>query len=404
MKQATRLLALLLALVMVFGFAACGKKPSPEGETTTTAPSSEEVKVEGLTKEEYDAMTAEDLLARIKDTSAVTADEYYWLLSTYAYVDIVDDPEESYYYLADSITKEALDKLETDAIPSSKEYIDRLLDSPYPQVRGYGASLFGGLFGASGSDIERAKKLLETEEDHYVLYKLMDSLSNELATDPAVKDFAFRMAKAEDPKLRATAAYGIGNSWSKDVDGVVDMIIELIGDKDDIVRSIACRRAGQLKDDAVIDPLVAILNNDDDYELHGDCVSSLVDLWWDYPFMEAHSEKAYRATIDYLSKTPRTENVPYWTTVGSFKTINDDKFEEWKAGASYYNTDEIYDVMVDIVKDENANWLGRSAAIDMIKAHCSAEQFAALKDIVYGLTDSKADLLKSSYDDKAAQE
>ncbi len=403
MKQATRLLALLLTLVIVFGFAGCGKKGAPE-ESTTTAASSEEIKVEGLTKEEYDAMTADDLLARIKDTSAVTADEYYWLLSTYAYVDIVDDPEESYYYLADSITKEALDKLETDAIPGSADYIDRLLDSPYPQVRGYGASLFGGLFGASGSDIERAKKLLETEEDHYVLYKLMDSLSNELATDPAVKDFAFRMAKAEDPKLRATAAYGIGNSWSKDVDGVADMIIELIGDKDDIVRSIACRRAGQLKDDAVIDPLVAILNNDDDYELHGDCISSLVDLWWDYPFMEAHSEKAYRATMDYLRKTPRSENVPYWTAVSSFKTVNEDKFEDWKAGASYYNPDEIYDVMVEILKDENANWLGRSAAIDVIKVHCSAEQFAALKDIVYGLTDSKADLLKSSYDDKAAQE
>lgn len=404
MKQVTRLLALLLALVMAFGFAGCGKKDTPEASTTTAVASSEEVKVEGLTKEEYDAMTANDLLARVKDTTAVTADEYYWLLSTYAYVDIVDDPEENYYYLADSITKEALDKLETDAIPSSKDYIDRLLDSPYPQVRGYGASLFGGWFGASDSDIERAKKLLETEEDDYVLYKLMDSLSNELATDPSVKDFAFRLAASENPKLRATAAYGIGNSWSKSVDGAVDKIIELINDEDAMVRSVACRRAGQLEDEAVIEPLVAILDNADDYELHGDCVSSLVDLWWDYPFMEAHSEKAYRATMDYLRKTPRTDNVPYWIAVGSFKTINEDQFDEWKAGASYYDTDEIYEVMVEIVKDENANWLGRSAAIDVIQAHCSAEQFAALKDIVYGLTDAKADLLKSSYDDKAGAE
>lgn len=397
-EKTTRVLALLLALVMVFGFAACGKKDAPDDSSTTAADGSP---VEGLTKEEYEAMTAEDLLARINDTAAVTADEYYWLLSTYAYVEIENNPEDEYYNLVDNITDEALNQLESSALPATDTYIDRLLESPYPQVRGYGASQFGGWFGASDSEIEKAKKMLETEEDHYVLYCMLRALSNELKNDPAIKDFAFRMADSEDFKLRYSAAYAIGNSWSKDVDGCVDKIIEMMGDENQKVRGAACAASGELEDEAVIDPLVAVLNNAEEYEIHDKAFSALVDLWWDYPFMECHSEKAYRASMDYLKKTPRTENVPSWMAISDFKVINDDKFEAWKAESPYYDADEIYEVMVDIIKDENVNWLGRSGAIDVIKAHCTDDQFAALKDIVYGLTDDKASLLQSSYDTAA---
>ena len=55
-----------------------------ETEAATEADSGE------LTKEKYDSMTAEDLLAmaNIQDTQALTDDEYYWLLDTYKFVDI----------------------------------------------------------------------------------------------------------------------------------------------------------------------------------------------------------------------------------------------------------------------------------------------------------------------------
>ena len=106
--------------------------------------------------------------------------------------------------------------------------------------------------------------------------------------------------------------------------------------------------------------------------------------------------------MDYLKKTPRTDKVPAWTAVGSFKTTStQSSFTEWKQKATYFNTDEVYNVMVDILKDGNANWLGRTAAIDVIKAHCTQEQFDSLKAIVDGLTDSKASLVQSSYENKA---
>ena len=59
------------------------------------------------------------------------------------------------------------------------------------------------------------------------------------------------------------------------------------------------------------------------------------------------------------------------------------------------------DKMVDIIKDGNANWLARIAAIDEVKSHCSEEKFKELKGVVDGLTDDKASQLKSAYEGKA---
>ena len=398
MKRFNKILAILLVFALLFGFAACSKKDTPADSDFTL--------VEGLTKEEYDGMTADQLLKKgVADRDSVTAEEYYWLISTYAYVDIVDDADDAYYMgLEDNITDEAIEMLDYEATPSISTYIAAVLQSPIPQVRAYGVSQINTLFGVSDSNLELAKQLIETENDNYVLYCAMKALSNELASDPDIAKFAFRMADADYFKLRVQAACAFGNSWSIGVDGVVEKIISMMNDDNQAVRSAACRYAGDLEDEAVIDPLVAILNDDSQYELHGDCIESLVALWFDYPFHECTSEKAYNATMDYLRKTPRSENIPYWTSVGSFRTIAEgEDFDSWQAKATYYNTDEIYDVMVDIIKDGNANWLGRSAAIDEIKAHCSAQQFAALKSVVDSLTDSDASLVQSAYESKVAE-
>ena len=54
--------------------------------------------------------------------------------------------------------------------------------------------------------------------------------------------------------------------------------------------------------------------------------------------------------------------------------------------------------MVDVIKDGNANWLGRTSAIDVVKNHCSDKQFKDLKSVVDGLTDTNAKHIQSSYE------
>lgn len=348
-------------------------------------------------KLDYANMTADDLLAKIKDKDNVTADEMKWLVSTYSYVKI----DEEKLDLEENITDEAIKELDSKALPKLDSYIGELFKSDAPQVRGYAVSKITSLFGVSNENLTLAKELIKNEKEPYVLKKAVVALRNEGKNDKDIADFLLNMANNQNAVIRKEAAIALGNSWSKGIDGAVDTVIKLMNDSDIEVRKAACKYAGELEDEKVIDPLVKILNNNDEADLHGSCIEGLVDLWYDYPFFKSTSEKAYKATMDYLKKTPRTDKVPAWTAVGAFKTTStQDAFKEWKKKATYFNTDEVYNVMVDIIKDGDANWLGRTSAIDVIKNHCSEQQFKDLKSVIDGLTDKNASLVQSSYEKK----
>ena len=345
---------------------------------------------------DYKNMTKEDLLSHIKDINNVTVDEYVWLVSTYSYVDIKED-----LTLEDNITDEAVNEISSSAKPSQEKYIEKLIKSESPQVRGYAVSLMPSLLGVTSKNLELVKELIKNETNEYVLYNAIKALSNEAKNGKEIAEFLIKMSENENTKIRLAVASALGNSWSEGVEGAVSTVIKLMNDEDKDVRKVACKNAGKLNDESVIDPLVKILNNPEDSDIHGSCIEGLVTLWYDYPFFEKYSEKAYNATMDYLKKTPRTDKVPTWTAIGSFKTTStQSSFTEWKQKATYFNTDEIYNVMVDIIKDGNANWLARTSAIDVIKAHCSEEQFKELKTTIDGLSDAKSNQIKSSYEAK----
>ena len=144
-----------------------------------------------------------------------------------------------------------------------------------------------------------------------------------------------------------------------------------------------------------------MLNNPEDAELHGNGIDSLNKLWYDFPFHENTSEAAYRATMDYFKKTPRTKDVPSWTAVGSLKNKNDSHYEEWRAKATYFNADEFAQIMTDIIKDTNANSFARSGAVENIAAHCSKETFDSLAAVIDGLTDKDAKDIQDKYKSQA---
>ena len=348
-------------------------------------------------KIDYANMSADDLLSRIKDKEHVTADEYVWLVSTYSYVKVNDD-----FTLEKNVTDEALKSIDAKAKPNQDDYMERLIKSEAPQVRGYALSLMPTITGVSEKNLNLATELIKTEENEYVLYNAVKALSNEAGSSQEIASFLIKMASNKNAKIRMQAASALGNSWSRGVPEAVETVIKLMNDEDKEVRKTACKNAGKLNDERVIEPLVKILNNYSDADIHGSCVEGLTTLWYDYPFFKNTSEKAYTATMDYFKKTPRTDTVPAWTAVGAFKTTTtQDSFTEWKQKATYFNTNDLYNVMVEIIKDRNANYLARTAAIDEIKSHCTDEQFKSLKTVIDSLTDAKASSIKTAYDNKA---
>jgi len=366
-----------------------GESGSSSEATTTTEAASESTTVAAqgeLTKEKYDAMTPEELLTAcgIEDPQNLTEDEYFKLLETYRFVDLDYEKMEM---PANSPTKEAIKlvkKLSIDKV------MDRLLDSEYPQVRGYGLASLQGLFGVNEKARDKAITILENETDTYCLYSATCGLMNEMKNDAKVAKFIFKMADHENAKIRYRAAISIGNSWSRGVDGTVEKIIAMMNDSDIDVQKAALSNAGKLRDETVIEPIVAVLNDDSRAKVHGDAIRGLASMWLDFPLHESTSEAAYQATLDYYSKTPRTKDVPAWSGISSFNTVSEKGLtdNQWREKATYFNADNFTKVMADLIADPDADWLAKQPAMKAVLALCP-EKFDSLEKAAEASGDKK---------------
>ena len=90
---------LLIASMIVISTTSCGKeKPAEDkkvsaGTEKTKSTNTQDYEPAGVTKKEYQNMTVQDLLDRIKDLENLTEDEAVELVSTFAYVDYDEEFE-----------------------------------------------------------------------------------------------------------------------------------------------------------------------------------------------------------------------------------------------------------------------------------------------------------------------
>ena len=384
-----KILAFILAVGMVFSLAACGGENT--GKETETKQETKKI--------DYANMTEDDLIKEfIKDEQNITLDEFIDLASTYSYATINNKLE-----LDENITDKAIKKLKENKakLPAAKEFVEPLLKSDAPQVRGYAFSNIATFFGASDSHKASAKEILKTEKEPYVIKCAVKALGNEGGKDAEIGKFLLTAAKNENSVVRRQAAVALGSSWNKTLDGAVDAEIELMKDSDNDVRKAAYEYAGMLGDDRVVAPISEMLKNEADADLHSSGVKGLVWLWYDYPSHESISEAAYRATIDYLKTTPGSDKVPAWAAVTSFTNKSEKNYDAWKEKATYFNTDELYEVMLGLVKNENLGRMTRGYACKPVAVHCTKEQFEAFGEVVNALADKDAKFIQDEYQNQS---
>ena len=148
-----KLLAMILTIGMIFTLASCGGDKTENGGQQAG----------GAKKIDYANMTEDDLIKEfIKDEQNITLDEFINLASTYSYATINDKLE-----LDENITDKAIKKLKDNKakLPAAKEFVEPLLKSDAPQVRGYAFSNIATFFGASDSHKAAAKEILKTEKE-----------------------------------------------------------------------------------------------------------------------------------------------------------------------------------------------------------------------------------------------
>ena len=380
-------LLLLTMAASLLGFAGC-KKAEPEA--APEAPKAEakaEAKVEVEAKA-YDCapVTVESLVALSKDDKAVSEDEMYQILEAYQCCEVKDDL--SIDGKCPAKQAEAELKKAKKSIPRTKNLGERLAQHPSNVVRGYLASNYKAYMGGKPDDVKQAMKMFGDETDPFVIKSLLYNLSND-GSIPEVGQFMLAQSKSDNAVVRYQAATALANPYSKDVAGVVDRCIELLADPEEKIANRMCSDIGRLGDDKVVAPIVKILSDSSKTKIHGNCLNGLACLWLDYPSHANTSEAAYKATLDYLKTTPRTESVPASGALQALVSVNKDKIDDWKTRATYYKASELVAVLVDIVKDSNADWRARASAMKAIAAHGTKADLTALQDVIANDKDSK---------------
>ena len=292
---------------------------------------------------------------------------------------------------ADEITAEAYASMTPEEL---------LMASEYPQVRAVAYEQVFGIFGADSADLDAAISALAQETDPYCLYVAVKAVGNEMSKRKEIADFIFRMADHENPLIRRRTTTYIGSSRAAEVDGTIEKLIAMMSDEDQSVREAACEAAGDQHNEAVIEPLVAILNNPEEAEIHGAAIDGLSTLWLDYPYHKHASEAAYRATLDYYSVKPRTDKIPAWSGIPEFNMINQNKFSEWPGKDTWFDADEFFGVMADVIADPDMNWLGKEPAMKAILVLCP-EKWPELEPIMSTVDNEKVLSLYEKLKEKA---
>lgn len=377
-------LLLLTMAASLLGFAGC-KKTEPE-----VAPEAAQGETKVEAKAGYDCapVTVESLVALSKDGKVVSEDEMYQILEAYQCCTV---KEKDLTIDGKCPAKQAEAQLKKDKkqIPKTKALGEKLAAHPNNVVRGYLAGNYKLYMGGKPDDIKQAMKIFADEKDPFVIKSLLHNLSSDGGSVPELGQFMIAQSKSENPVVRMQAAMDLASPHSKGVEGAVDRCIELLDDPDKGIASRVCSDIGRLGDEKVVEPIVKILSDESKNNIHGGCINGLAWLWLDYPNHANTSEAAYKATLDYLKTTPRTKDIPSWVAFQAFVPLNEDKIGDWKTRATYYKAPEFVSVLVDVVKDPNANWMARSNALKAIAAHGTKADLTALQDVIAKDKDSK---------------
>lgn len=367
MKKTFLLLASVTLGAMLF---ACG------GGKTEVTP--EQMKLDSA------EFTVEGLQKMVTSPEVVTPVEYRALILAYSKVGINKEKLELDDNPVDEAIREVFKEKEK---PQTKEKILKgMLNSPYPQVRAYVMAYL------PRSANDTVMDVLEQEKDPYVIKKGLAALRYKTDIDRVT---AFFVSQASHPAqaVRKEVAMGLGRTACKDKPGVKETVLKLMQDSDTEVKRLMCRDCGNLYDESFIPELVKIMDDPAQAEVHGACVESLYKLWYDYPFHKHTSQAAYDATMAYFKKTPRTDKVPAWDSVGKLRSKNESNYDEWAAKATYFKPAEYVAVMMDLAIDPKISWLGRAAAVGVIN---EVGTKADLQKVKSAISANKADDTQAS--------
>ena len=335
----------------------------------------------------------EEAKARLDDGKALTAKQYEALMLKLTTCKVTDDGIEHKCEAYKELRKASnLKTTAKDWGGAMSGLGKKHLGHKHPAVRIKAAQLMSSFFGSNKKTQNTILDAIAKEKEPPVVVAMMDVVASSASKNAKVGEMLLDMLDHKAPIVRKKAVYGLSSSWAKDVDGrIAKLITKMEDDPDPKTQQAACEYAGKTGDEKLIPVYKKLTKKSVDKDLRASCMKGLVETWFSYPFYGTYSEAGYKLTIDRLNKTPRSEAFPPWGIMSSFEYLENEKsdgLKKWRQKATWYDKKELIAALVSIVKDEEANWMGRSGAVRSLAKLMKKKKFKKLADECEGKCNS----------------
>ncbi len=256
----------------------------------------------------------------------------------------------------------------------------KYITDPSPAIRLHAASLMGSLVGASPESQALIIKTLKTEQNPQVMRALIRTVSSKVAENAELCEALKSLAGHSDENVRIALNDAFTSTWAAGTEGTLELAMKAVeNDPSPKVREQACKRLGNRAEEKVLPLLEKMtLAPGDNPKLYAACMNGLTAMWSAPVVPKTPSEKAYRLTIQRLSQTPRTEQMPPWNIMPNLAWAAKDQL---KAAEPWLNVDDLKRVLTEIVSDRNAHWMARTSAINTLRRlGVTPEEFTKLAE------------------------
>ena len=250
----------------------------------------------------------------------------------------------------------------------------KLIGHENETVRYIAAGLMSSFFGSNSKTQEIIVKAARAEKNPFVLAKMIGVVGSRMKKNEDVKKLLVDMADHEEGHVRRASLTWFTNSFAADVDGVFDIVLKKVDkDPDMEVRTFLCERLYGTGDKRAIKVLKKYVDDKKtDKKLYSSCFRGLVRAWTSVPQPKNPNQEAYQHTLKLLKATPRDKDHPPWMAISSLGWAKEDtksSFQrEWLGKVKgWYKAKTLRKVLADLATDENANWLGRTSAVRVLK-------------------------------------
>ena len=339
---------------------------------------------------------ADSLISHIIKTpkgQQIKLEEYKKIFLNYANAEI--DPSDYTISWRNPVSK-AIDKIGSDyktyhyQLTGVKDFYLSLLSNESPQLRGMAMSKLD--FWRTEADVvDKIADALQNEADPFVISQGTNAFGFNFSKNEKMAKFLLAHVNDPDKKVRARVVAAIVSYSNRESDAAKEVAHKLVNDPDLAVRKQVLQSVGDFHDESFLDDLEKVLKDPEQEKLHYEAFKSLFEMWYNYNYT---CKRAHDICYNYMSKKPRSKNVPNWLSVG-MNFDNPAKYtqwrQEWKDKSPFFKESEWVNLLIDIAADSQAYSFARNSAIDTLKKLGTKEDLEAAKTKVAALPDSDRD-------------